>query len=164
MQDEEDSNTSESFQSEYIKILNQIIKPLARVDVKHIFHILLNNKLYEEYKRLSEVRLNKDVVTQDDLFLTQLYMKISGQPQISFMDNIEDKKIFIFSDKTEALLNQSPYEWIEKNKQYNYELLDLKEIFKLKASQKYKRNNKDISTVEIGDRYEKFCIEWLKNR
>ncbi len=159
--DKENIDSSNLLVNEFVQIINQMIQPLVSIDVHYVFRILLSNKLYEEYERLYQIRRNEKCQINLYIFLTQLYIKISGQPRMSFMGVQEDTKIYRFFDTKETIKKYALYEWANKNNQFDFVCIDIQAILNSKESQKYKKIPAK-TTVEIGDKYEKFCMKWLK--
>ncbi len=134
-----------------LDFIYKMIKPLSDINIDYIFDMVRERSLYLEYLKKSGLEPYKF----NDFFMDELYIKLTRQPKMSFLNYICDHSIDLYFKEHEVNTN---FKWQDSNEIYQFNTL---QIDYLNHMRKFKNVNKNSSKFK-GDEYEKFCELWLQ--
>ena len=135
------------FEKELRALIEKITKPLVRIDIDIIFKIFFDDEIYRQFE-----------FDLFDPFLKPLYISITKQPQIFYLEN-EKINLWTYNNKINSSHSEE-YFWIEHNASYifNYQ----EDEYKKQLKKPIKKNLDVTSKVYKGNQYELLCKEWLQ--
>lgn len=150
-----DQEYIEQVKNKTIEFIYRLIKPITDINIDYIFEMALDypNQFMTFYEQS-----NMPIWTYNEFFIDELYEKITKQPRMSLFQDahpMDYTNIVLYFSNTSSKLN---FKWQEKNIKYEPKRGNIEYIEYFKK--KKKTNVK--SSKYIGDKYEKYCQQWLR--